>query len=849
MRHISRVISGIFILACVTLAAQQAVPARSSASGVYTAAQASAGEKIYFEKCSTCHGDDLGGRERAPALTGASFVESWSGRDLRRLAERIDAMPPTAPGSLSATDSTALLAFLLRNAEMPAAATALPTEREQLARITFGRTPGAPAANAGNAAAGRGAAPQTAAPPAGRGAGRATTTGPTTSWTTYGGDLASHRYSVADQINKDNFNKLEIAWRLSTNFLGPRPDTLYSATPLVVDRVLYTTAGMRRAAIALNAATGEMLWMHTEDEGRRGDNAIRNGAGRGLSYWASADGNDRRIIYVTPGYRLLALDAKTGQPITAFGKNGAVDLKQEDDQEMDLDTGELGLNATPLVVGDVVVVGAALRPGGSPRTMKNQKGFVRGYDVRTGKRLWIFHTIPRQGEFGYDTWLEGSAEYNGNTGVWAQMSADPDLGLVYVPTEMPTGDYYGGHRPGNTLFADSIVALDIKTGKRKWHYQTTHHDVWDWDLPCAPMLFDATINGRMVKALAQPTKSAFLFVLNRETGEPIWPIEERPVPQSDVPKEKSSPTQPFPTKPLPFDRQGVTENDLIDLTPALKAEALEAIKRYKIGPIFTPPVASSLEGPLATVQLPSEVGGANWPGGSMDPETNYLYIHSHTTPFFNALVPGNPAQSDMAYVSGQARAAGPGPRGAGDGPAGPGAGGPAAGGGAPGARGGAPGAGGGRQGGGGGGGGRGGTVQGLPLIKPPYDRITAYNMNTGDIVWQKAHSSTPDDIKNHPALKGLNLPRLGQPGRTFIGVLTTKNLVIAGEGGVHTNDAGKRVALLRAYDKRTGEDVGAVEMPNKQTGSPMSYQINGKQFIVLSVSGTDGAEILAYALP
>ena len=441
--------------------------------------------------------------------------------------------------------------------------------------------------------------------------------------------------------------------------------------------------------------------------------------------------------------------------------------------------------------------------------MKNAKGFVRGYDVRTGRRLWIFHTIPKQGEFGYDTWLEGSAEYNGNTGAWAQMSADPELGLVFVPTEMATGDYYGGHRPGDTLFADSIVALDVKTGQRKWHYQSVHHDVWDWDLPCAPMLFDLRLNGRTVKALAQPTKSAFLFVLNRETGQPIWPIEERPVPQSDVPKEHSSPTQPIPTRPAPFDRQGVTENDLIDLTPALKAEALDVVKRYKMGPLFTPPVASRLDGPLGTLQLPSDVGGANWPGGSMDSETNYLYIHSHTTVFVSGLVPGNPSQTDMAYVGGQARAAG-----------------------APAGR------------------GRGGaTVQGLPLIKPPYDRITAYDMNTGDIVWQKPHSSTPDDIRNHPALKGLTLPRLGQPGRTFIGVLTTKNLMIAGEGGVHTNEAGRRVALLRAYDKRTGEDAGAVEMPAKQTGSPMSYQIDGKQYVVLAVSGNDGAELLAFALP
>jgi quinoprotein glucose dehydrogenase len=828
MRNVRRALTGFVVVACATLGAQQS---RSSWSGVYTTAQAAAGEKIYADKCASCHGADLAGIERAPALAGGTFLESWHGRDLRRLLDRIDTMPPAAPKSLSPAESVAVLAFLLRTADMPAGAAALTADRTQLAAITFER------ARAAAVASTPAAGPQAAAPaaPAQQ---QAPTTGATSSWPTYGANLASHRYSPADQITKDNFSRLQIAWRLKTDFLGPRPDTLYSATPLVVDRVLYTTAGMRRAVIALNPTTGEMLWMHSEDEGRRGQNAIRSGAGRGLAYWASADGADRRIIYVTPGYRMKALDAKTGIPVPGFGKNGAVDLKTEIDQDgLDLDTAELGLNATPLVVGDVIVVGAAHRPGSNPRTMRNVKGYVRGYDARTGKRLWIFHTIPRPGQFGYDTWLEGSAEYNGNTGVWAQMSADPQLGLVYVPVEMPTGDYYGGNRPGNNLFADSLVALDVKTGKRKWHYQVVHHDVWDWDLACAPILFDATVNGRAVKAIAQPTKQAFLFVFNRETGEPIWPIEERPVPQSDVPKERTSPTQPFPTRPAPFDRQGITENDLQDLTPALKAEAIEVAKRYKMGPIFTPPVVSSLDGPLATLQLPSEVGGANWPGGSFDPDSNFLYVHSHANVYMNAVVPANPAQSDMGYVGGQARAGGPGGGGAARGAA------PA--GGAP--RGAGPGGGGAR--GAGPGGGRAGTVQGLPLIKPPYDQITAYNMNTGDIVWQKTHSSTPDDIRNHPALKGLNLPRLGQPGRTFIGVLTTKNLLVAGEGGVHTNDAGRRVALLRAYDKATGADVGAVEMPNRQTGSPMSYQIDGKQFIVLAVSGNDGAELLAYALP
>jgi len=647
-------------------------------------------------------------------------------------------------------------------------------------------------------------------------------------WRTYGADLASTRYSSLDQIDQSNFSRLKIAWRLKTTEFGPRPDTLYSATPLFVDSVLYTTAGTARTVVALNPQTGEVLWTHVEDEGPRGQNAARGGAGRGVAYWASPDGADRRIVYVTPGYRMIALDARTGAPVSSFGQNGVVDLKADNDQELDLVTADLGLNATPLIAGNVVVVGAAQRFSGSPKVMNNARGYVRGFDVRTGKRLWIFHTVPKRGEYGYDTWLEDGAERNGNTGAWAQFSADLDLGLVYVPVEMPTGDYYGGNRPGHTLFDESLVALDIKTGTRKWHYQLTHHGVWDYDPPCAPILFDMVQNGRRIKALAQPTKQAFLFVLNRETGQPIWPIEERPVPQSTVPKERTSPTQPFPTKPAPFDRQGVSEDDLIDFTPALRAEALELVKRYKIGPLYTPPVLSSVDGPLATIQLPADTGGANWPGGSFDPQTNRLFVHSHTTAYSAAVVPADPATSDFGYVAGQARGAGPGARGAApavDPDAAP------------------------QRGAARGGGGRGGlSVQGLPLIKPPYDRITAYDMATGEIVWQKTHSSTPDDIKNHPALKGLNLPRLGQPGRTFVGTLTTKTLLIAGEGGVHRNEAEQRVALLRAYDKATGADVGAVEMPDKQTGSPMTYMINGKQYIVVAVSGLDGAELLAYSL-
>ena len=678
---------------------------------------------------------------------------------------------------------------------------------------------------------------------------------PGAEWRTYGADLASTRYSPLDQINKDNFKDLEIAWRLNTNPFGPRPDNLYSATPLMIKGTLYTTVGSRRGVAALDPGTGEIRWLHTEDEGVRGQSAPRNGSGRGVEYWSSADGRDERIIYVTPGYRMIALNAKTGVPVPTFGTGGVIDLKQDFDQKIDnIDTADVGLNATPLVVGDVVVVGAAHRFAGA-RGTNTVKGYVRAFDVRTGKRIWTFHTIPQKGEFGYDTWLNGSAEINGNTGVWSQMSADLELGLVYLPVEMPPSDFFGGSRPGNTLFSESLVAVDIKTGKRKWHYQTIHHGLWDWDLSCAPILFDMNMNGKRIKALAQPTKSAFLFVLNRETGEPIWPIEERPVPQSEVPSEKTSPTQPFPTKPKPFDRQGFSLDDVIDFTPELHREGLEVVKRYRIGPIFTPPALDRPDGPAATLMLPADVGGSNWPGGALDPETNRLYIHSHTSVYslpntatdLASIAPGTPTPGGGGRgAAGRGAAAPGGPPAAGGRGAFPGPGAPAGG------RGAIPGGPGGRAAGPGAGAGRGGTtVQGLPLVKPPYDRITAYDMNSGDMLWQKAHSTTPDAIKNHPALKGLNLPRLGTSGRIFIGVLVTKTLVVAGDGGTHTNAKGETVALLRAYDKDTGADIpGEVFMPAKQTGSPMTYMHNGKQYIVIAVGGgTGGAELIAYALP
>jgi quinoprotein glucose dehydrogenase len=645
-------------------------------------------------------------------------------------------------------------------------------------------------------------------------------------WPTYGGNLASQRYASLDQINQDNFADLQIAWQLDTSNFGPRPDTLYSATPLYVNGTLYTTVGTRRTVVALDPATGEIRWTHSEFEGERGNAGARQGAGRGLSWWESEDGSQQRIIYVTPGYRMVALDANTGKPDPAFGDNGVVDLKQNFDQEVDPDGGNIGLNATPLVVGDVVVVGAAHRPAGSMTSTWDVRGYVRGFDVRTGERKWIFHTIPLANEFGYSTWQDGTADQNGNMGVWAQMSADPALGLVYLPVEMAGGDYNGFNRPGDGLFGESLVAVDVNTGERRWHYQTIHHGLWDWDLPSAPILFDMQVDGRTIKALAQPTKSAFLFVLNRETGEPIWPIEEVPVPQSASPFEKTSPTQPIPTWPLPFDRQGFSEDVLNDLTPQLLAEAREVMSEYNTGPLFTPPAVDGPGAKNGTLMLPADVGGANWPGGSLDPETNRLYIHSHSAVFTLRNIPAdlepfNPGpDGEMANApapSGPPPGLGPRPGGLGQR--------------------------------------RVGTfLQGsIPMIKPPYDRITAYDMNTGEMIWQKTHSTTPDSIRNNPALAGLDVDRLGAYGRIFIGTLTTSTLVIAGEGEVHTNENGESVALLRAYKKDTGEDVpGTVEMPAKQTGSPMSYMHDGKQYIVLAVSQSGanaGAKLIAYALP
>jgi quinoprotein glucose dehydrogenase len=638
-------------------------------------------------------------------------------------------------------------------------------------------------------------------------------------WTTYGGDLASRRYRAFDQINRDNFKDLEVAWRFKTDALGALPEFNFQSTPLMVKGVLYTTAGTRRAVVALDAATGEMLWMHREDEGKRADAAPRKLSGRGLAYWS--DGRESRIVYVTPGYQMVALDAKTGQRVPGFGSNGLVDLKLDDDQPVDLETGEIGLHAAPIIAKDIIVIGAAHLPGGTPKSKNHEKGYVRGFDVRTGKRLWIFHTIPRPDEPGANSWEANSETYTGNTGVWAQMTVDEELGMLYLPVELPTGDYYGGHRPGAGLFGESLVAIDLKTGKMKWYYQFVHHGIWDMDIPAAPILADITVNGRQIKAIAQPTKQSWLYVFDRVTGQPVWPIEERPVAKGDVPGEWYSPTQRFVTRPRAYNLQGIAIDDLIDFTPELRAEAIKLVSRYTIGPLFTPPPVSKWEGPLGLLMVPSSTGGANWPGGALDPETNRFYIYSFRNPSVIGLIPG-PKPAEFAYVNGQARDPNAPP------PAAPPAGAPAV---------------------NVEGGGAAVTVKGLPLLKPPYGTISAIDLNTGDIAWQIAHGETPDAIKNNPALKGLTIPRTGRAnGR--IGVLVTKTLVIAGEPGFGTTPNGQRGAMLRAYDKATGAEVGAMYMPAPQTGSPMTYMLNGRQYLVVAISGNGySGELVAFRAP
>ncbi len=673
-------------------------------------------------------------------------------------------------------------------------------------------------------------------------------------WPHYTADLKGTRYSPLDQINASNFNKLEVAWRFKTDNFGPFPEFKLEGTPLMVNGVLYTTAGTRRAVIALDARTGEQIWTHSLREGKRAAIAPRQLSGRGVSYWTDGKG-DERVIYVTTGYRLVALNAKTGGIIESFGTKGIVDLKagvvKGRGQQIDLETGEIGIHSTPIIVRDIAIIGSAMREGATVETHDNTKGLVRAFDVRTGKMIWQFDTIPRPGQFGNDTWRAESWAINGNVGVWTQITVDEELGLVYLPVETPSSDYYGGHRPGNNLFAESLVCVDLKTGQRKWHFQFVHHPIWNFDMSSAPLIADVMVNGKPRKVVAVPSKQSWLYVFDRVTGEPIWPIEEKPVPAGDVPGEWYAPTQPHPPASLQYARNVLKMEDVIDFTPELRAEALERLKRYKWEPsVFAPPVLGDVKGLVGAVVAGT---ATNWPGGGYDPELHLAFAPAGNTPGARSIVAPPKGFSDITYVSGvsgqpfrevlgpgdccaadsprtaerarEARAA-PAPAPA-PSPATPPAAAPAAGGAAGGLQ-----------------------VQGLPIVKPPYGLLAAIDLDQGKVAWQTPHGDTPDNIRNHPALKGMNLPKTGQPGTSGVGLLVTKTLVVMGDPQVTTTPDHPRGAMLRAYDKKTGQQVGAVWMPAQQSGSPMTYSVNGRQYIVVAVSGGNySGEYIAFALP
>jgi quinoprotein glucose dehydrogenase len=606
-------------------------------------------------------------------------------------------------------------------------------------------------------------------------------------WRYYGADPGATRYAALDAIGSANVAKLEVAWTFAARNFGPEPELKGETTPLMVDGVLYATAGVTRNVVALDAGTGELLWMYRPDEGERGNKAPRRFSGRGVAYWS--EGADKRIYFVTVGYQLVALDARTGLPVPGFGVDGILDLMRDVKGLVD-PVGAIGSSSPPVIVGGVIVVGPAFAPGFRPPTKENSRGDLVGYDVRTGRKLWTFSTIPGPGEEGIETWENESWKYTGNAGVWAPFTADPELGYLYLPVEAPTSDFYGGHRLGDNLFSSTLVSLDARTGRRVWHYQLVHHDIWDWDIPTPPILANLSVEGRPVRAVIQLTKQSFAYVFDRVTGKPVWPIEERPVPASDVPGEETAPTQPFPTKPAAFDRQGVTEEDLIDFTPELRREAIEVARAYRMGPLFQPPsLAQAADGTKGTLMLPGAAGGAAWESGAFDPETSILYASSSTSPTLLALVE-DPGKSNLRYVAGPMRVEGP---------------------------------------------------RGLPLVKPPYGRITAIDLKSGEHLWMQPNGDTPRWIAEHPALQDASLPRTGSPSRA--GILVTKTLVFAGEGWGGADG-------FYAYDKETGEILARIRLPGTQTGLPITYMHQGRQYIVVSVGDADRpAALVALALP
>ena len=628
-------------------------------------------------------------------------------------------------------------------------------------------------------------------------------------WRAYAADAASTKYSPLDQIDADNVQDLQIAWRQSTIPDAVRQGNPLRApiavqnTPLKIGRLLYVSTGLGTVA-ALDATSGEVVWYDPApvEDGQ----AIRRGAAtRGVAYWDDPESDDERIIAVVAS-KLVAFNARTGERYSSFGEGGEVDLTLGyDDREVDT----FGWRSAPLVVRDIVVIGSAITDIVSqtqPALKTMPPGDVRGFDVRTGEQRWIFHTIPREGEFGNDTWLtapdedRASWEYTGNTNMWAWPSADEELGYVYLPLSTPTSDYYGGHRRGDNLFAESLVCLDALTGERVWHFQAVHHGLWDYDFPAAPNLVDITVDGREIKAVAIVSKQAFTYVFDRVTGEPVWPIEERPVAAGNVPGEAYAPTQPFPTKPPAFDQQGVTVDDVIDFTPELRQEALDILGEYVSGPLFTPPsiIGEAPGSTKGTIQVPGLVGGADWSGAGVDPETGMLYVSSIKGPALVGLVKSTHPRSDVDWVM-HAIEVPPGP-------------------------------------------------QGLPLFKPPYGQLVAIDLNQGEIAWSTPNGDGP---RNHPALAHLNLPPLGQGGR--VSPLVTKSLVFLGEGinrGMVALPHGSGGKMFRAYDKATGAVVAEIELPGGTTSPPMTYTVDGTQYIVVAVGWEDmPSEYVALALP
>ena len=624
-------------------------------------------------------------------------------------------------------------------------------------------------------------------------------------WRAYAADLGATKYSPLDRIDAGNVDRLRIAWTRPTvdqSILDVVPNLGYGnanrATPLMVDGVVYAPNAVGLVE-AWDPATGETIWVQQPFE--EGPAGFRGAGHRGIAFWT--DGTERRII-AHRGEWLYALDPDTGEPFADFGDGGRVDLKTGLAEGARYRWG-----GAPTVVRDTVVMGQSMSD--TFYTKEDVRGDVRAFDVRTGALKWVFHTIPQAGEYGTHTWGDGSWEYSGHAPVWSLFAADEELGYVYMPTSSATNDMYGGHRPGDNLYTQSIVCVDAETGERVWHYQLVHHGLWDYDIPAAPILADLTVGGRDVKAVIQITKQAFAFAFDRVTGEPIWPIEERPVPRSGTPGEVVSPTQPFPTKPPAFDRQGATVENLIDFTPELRAEALEIVERYTIGPMFTPPSVRG-EGPddnQGTIQLPGSQGGADVQGAAFDPETGYLYVPSITSPFVADIIEGNPDRTNLAYVKGRRQWIG-GPR-------------------------------------------------GLPLFKPPYGRVTAIDMNAGEVVWMTPNGRGPTD---HPAIAHLNLGRLGSPGRP--GPLLTKTLLFLGEGSDVGIQEGGRVMdgmplnivtnygepWFRAYDKATGDVVWEMELPAGTTGVPMTCLHEGRQYVVVPIGGREvPGQWVALSLP